>query len=461
MAMWKRFLFLTLLVQAIGGSTAFADRTVYTVVMCDTNARGKDGLREAVANCGKTFLSMVEAFGRQGVACAQPEYIPGDQVGVAEVRRRVSALPIGNTDTLLFFYVGHGKSRERVHILATSRGEIPRDEMRNALMTAPRVRPRLTLMLTECCANEQAPKPLGVIPMYGLSLDEKVPDRNLLVNLLLDHSGFVDITSCSYDETSAAGLFSDELKFHMEAEANFDSYDVNRDGFVSWREFFPVVVRSTNEDRQELQKRIGGGDHKTQIPYAFSLGTAPRDVETEIYAANFGFHFTMTSRDFWNAARLTQNPDPDTSAGRIGLRAGDVLDTLDDLPIWNPIDVFGHHLDTKVRFYRGGQMETRVADLPLETPFPPGVPKELFAQNFVMSYHLIPFGKQFGARITRLLTNNSPLKAVRMVPGDRIVLIDGELIHSPRDVENHGRETVIIYIDVRTGLVKRAVVNLL
>src|ERR1035437_3868951 len=98
--MWKRSLLLALCVQAIGGGTAFADRTVYTVVMCDTNAKGTDGLREAVADCGKIFLSMVKAFGRQGIACAEPEYIPGDQVGVAEVRRRVAALPIDDTDTL-------------------------------------------------------------------------------------------------------------------------------------------------------------------------------------------------------------------------------------------------------------------------------------------------------------------------------------------------------------------------
>jgi hypothetical protein len=454
--MWKRALLLALFVQAIGGGAAFADRKVYTVVMCDTNAKGTDGLREAVADCGKIFLAMVKAFGRQGIACAEPEYIPGDQVGVAEVRRRVSAFPIDKNDTLLFYYVGHGKSRARVHILATSRGEVPRDEMRNALMTAPRARPKLTLMLTECCADEQGPKRLGLIPMFGLSLDEKVPNRNLLENLLLDHSGFVDITSCSYDETSLARVFSNALKLHMEAEANFESYDVNRDGFVSWGEFFPFVVRTTDE---QVEKAVGDGKSH-QIPKAFSLGTAPREVEPEIYAANFGLHFTMTCHDFWNAARLTRNPDPDTPAGRIGLKAGDVLETLDDLPIWNPIDVFGHHLDTKVRFYRDGKLETRVAYLARENPFPPGVPKELYAHNFAMSYQLIPFGKQYGVRVTRMLTDNSPLKAVGLEPGDKIVAIDGKLINSPQDVEDHGRETEIIYFDVRTGLPKRAVVNL-
>jgi C-terminal processing protease CtpA/Prc len=196
------------------------------------------------------------------------------------------------------------------------------------------------------------------------------------------------------------------------------------------------------------------------VPFAFSLGTAPGEVEPETYAANMGAHFTIVYRDFWNAAKLTRTPGLDTPAGRAGLQAGDVITTLDDLPIWGPIDVFGHHLDTKVDFLRDGKPETRTADLPRETPFPPGVPPEQFSRNFVMSFQLIPFGKHYGARITRMLTDASPLKRGGLETGDTIVLIDGQLIDSAQDVANHARETDVVYIDVRTGLLKKANVNL-
>jgi hypothetical protein len=450
--MLRRSFLCALLVHIIGGA-ALADRTVYTVVMCDTNLKGSASLRAKVTKCGQGFCSMVEGFRDQGIACEPPALIRGNEIGLDEVRRRVSAFPIDNNDTLLFYYIGHGVSRARTHVLATSRGEITRDEVRTALMSAARVQPRLTLLLTECCANEAGPKDLGLIPLFGLSLDERVPNKNLLANLLFDHTGLVDATSSSHDESSQAGFFFDSLRYHMEGSAKFHIYDVNGDGFVSWKEFFPSIARTTNA----LFKKIAvEGEQSTQIPFAFSLGTAPGETDRENYAANLGLHFTIISRDFWNAAKLTRDPAPNTPAGRIGLRAGDVLDTLDDLPIWNPIDVYGHHLDTKVNFYRGGRLMTTMADLPQETPFPSGVPTERYSRKFVMSYQLIPFGdKKFAARVTRLLANESPLKAHGFAPGDMIVKLDGDWIGSDQDVANHFGRTEIIYLDVRTGLLKQ------
>jgi hypothetical protein len=396
---------------------------------------------------------MISTFNERGVTCLKPVRINGDQIRLAEVQRLVATFPIDEKDTLLFYYVGHGKSHEGVHILDAEIGAITRDEIRDDLLRAPRIRPRLTLLLTECCAKEAA-RGLALPPMFGLSLDEKVPNRNLVENLLLDHSGVVDITSCSYGEVARIGkenaLFSYLFENLITAESSADAYDANGDGFVSWSEFFPKLLDATSDVSR-------GAQH----PYQFSLGTAPGVSEPDRYASSFGLHFSIIPLNFKKfAAKLTRDPEPDTPAGRIGLRAGDILDTLDDLPIWGPIDVYGHHLDTKVQFYRDGELQTRWADLPRETPFPPDVPPELYSQNFVMSYQLIPFGKSYGARITRILANNSPLRPVGMEPGDIIVRIDGERISSAQDVANHSRETEIIFFDVRTGLPKRENVQL-
>jgi hypothetical protein len=438
------------LVLAIGG-TAFADRTIYTVVMCDTNA---SGVKAQVDTCAKKFEALITAFNQRGITCLRPVRINGDEIGLAEVQRRVAAFPIDGTDTLIFYYVGHGKSREGVHLLDVERGAITRDEIRNVLMRAPRVPPRLTLLLTECCAPESAQRPFVPIPMFGLPLSERVPTRNLLENLLLDHSGLVDVTSCSYGEVARIGdenaLFSYVLENLIMAESSAEAYDANGDGFVSWKEFFQKVAAATSE--------VSRG---AQVPFAFSLGTSAREFEPDHYAANFGLHFTIVTLNFRRfAAKLTRDPEPDTPAGRIGLRTGDILFTLDDLPIWGPIDVYGHHLDTKVQFYRNGELLTRWGDLPRETPFPPDVPRELYSQNFVTSFQLIPFGKDYGARITRILAGNSPLKPIGLEPGDMIVRIDGQRIGSATDVANHVLETEVIFIDVRTGLLKGAKVNL-
>jgi hypothetical protein len=341
--------------------------------------------------------------------------------------------------------------------------------------------------VTECCANEVGPLQLNSVVTFGAPFEEQVPDRNLLENLLLGHSGLVDITSSSHNEFSAPLTFSDSLKAGMGAVANFDLCDKNRDGFVSWGEFFPIIKRGTDELYQErraqvlvaLKTRLAGRidpdekqnlqnklqewtNQKNQLPYAFSLGSAPREVERELFASNFGFSFSILPRDFGCVARLTRTPDPNTPAGRIRLQAGDIVETLDNLPIWGPSDVYGHHLDTKVQFFREGRTETRVADLPVETPFPPDVPRELYSQKFLTSYQLMPFGKACGMRISRMLARTSPLAAAspNIEVGDVIVLIDGQRIASAQDVESHFRETEIIFLSVRTNLPRRAVVKL-
>ena len=267
--MWKRSLLVALFLLAAAGP-AHADRTIYMAVMCDTNLSGKEGLKKEVAKCGADILSMIEAFRNQGIRCADPAFISGDEVGLNEVRRRIASFPIDRNDTLIFYYVGHGKSRGRQHILDASCGEITRDEARQALLSAPRVPPRLILLVTECCANESA-RPQELIPMYGLSLDEKVPNKSLLENLLLEHSGIVDITSSSYNQPSVPRMFALSIKFHMESESSFEWYDLDKNGFVTWKEFFPKIIRTTND----LYRKALPDGNDPQTPFSFSLGTAP------------------------------------------------------------------------------------------------------------------------------------------------------------------------------------------
>src|SRR5262249_28936589 len=152
--------------------------------------------RKLVTDCGEGFVSMVKDFRNQGIACEDPRLIRGDEIGLDAIRERVSAFPIDENDTLLFYYIGHGASVERRHALATSRKElIAREAVLATLRDASRVRPRLIVMMTECCADEKVERFAGLAESYGLSLGEKVPNRDLLGNLLLEHSGVVDVTS--------------------------------------------------------------------------------------------------------------------------------------------------------------------------------------------------------------------------------------------------------------------------
>jgi hypothetical protein len=135
---------------------------------------------------------------------------------------------------------------------------------RDTLVKTMKARPhRLVVVMTDCCAN-------FIDVDVAVAWDSQPPQPEPLTDLLLRHSGVVDITSSHTGlpsrGTSDGGLFT--LAFCRALHsANGKELDENQDGFVSWGEFFLTVGTET---MHSALKR-----HRLQIPQAFSLGSIP------------------------------------------------------------------------------------------------------------------------------------------------------------------------------------------
>ena len=110
------------------------------------------------------------------------------------VLKYYSGLKVGPSDTVLFYFSGHGAvDRARGHVLVLGEKLLWRSDVQDAIKGT---KPRLAICLTDCCAG------------YGDELPE-VP-REVKVSwatvesLLFRHQGVVDINACSIGESRGA-----------------------------------------------------------------------------------------------------------------------------------------------------------------------------------------------------------------------------------------------------------------
>jgi S1-C subfamily serine protease len=155
-------------------------------------------------------------------------------------------------------------------------------------------------------------------------------------------------------------------------------------------------------------------------------------------------------------ARLTRASVPGGPAASIGLEAGDMIISLDDIPLREPIDLQFHYAHTTLVFIniRTGQPQTAELDLG------PSTIVDHFAANLGIYYVLYPHGGSMGARLSRYPVAGTACSGLRLEPGDMIVSLDGQPIRTHADVANHIDRTTLEFIDVRTGERRSYQVNL-
>ncbi len=223
-------------------------------------------------------------------------------------------LQVDQTDTLLCFYSGHG-SFDPTHgqALMMVHGALWRSQLR-AAMEAKRA--RLVVLWTDCCSTTQVPVGVAQRPPPPPG-----PESKLLVNLLLQHRGVVDLNASSpgqaaWGDTVHGGLFTFALTESLKPE-QFAAMDTDRDGFVGWSEFVPAVRRKLDEVFGEFKERcltdpgirspkldetLGRQDQQTL--YAGSLGDRlsglaavppPGPGRTEFDAPNLGITFVLVA----------------------------------------------------------------------------------------------------------------------------------------------------------------------
>ena len=184
--------------------------------------------------------------------------------------------------------------------------------------------------------------------------------------------------------------------------------------------------------------------------------------DREYDAPNIGMRFRLVKVGGAAGAQLTRYPAPGSGAAQLLLEPGDIIYNLDFLPIREPVDVMNHHGRTDVSFInvRTGQPQAGVMILPGYTPLPSDVPPERYAGNLGIHYQLIPYADgTLGARLTRTAYGNTPAAALRLELGDMIVRLDGEPIRKPEDVLSHVEQTKVELIDIRTGKLNTALVE--
>jgi len=166
-------------------------------------------------------------------------------------------------DTIFIYYCDHGATdmaadpnpgqRTLGHYLALTNGRpLFRSTLRRGLA---RRRPRLTILITECCSN--------VVPLAPAAGPPAL-EPGLARSLFLRTRGIVDFTAATFDpqngtEESAwthsiGGIFTFSLGSTLIGAGLADLDTSPRDGLVTWTEVFPRVRQATSEAFQELRR---------------------------------------------------------------------------------------------------------------------------------------------------------------------------------------------------------------
>ncbi|MCI0459369.1 MAG: caspase family protein [Gemmataceae bacterium] len=193
-------------------------------------------------------------------------------------------LKVAPTETLFCYYSGHGGSdKERGHFLQMKGGRLFRSELRAAMEAR---RPRLLVLLSDCCADYGTG--LG-LPTNRLSLildDKDAPKdgrrkraedgarQNTLKvvrgetfrRLLFGQRGVVDISACevgkvAFSSRSRGGYFTTTLTGLLGVDG--DRFESDPDGSVGWGGFFHVLQTATSQRARN--------DAYSQTPRAFAL----------------------------------------------------------------------------------------------------------------------------------------------------------------------------------------------
>ncbi|WP_165069411.1 PDZ domain-containing protein [Paludisphaera rhizosphaerae] len=328
--------------------------------------------------------------------------LQGREVTPANLGQTIRALPVGPDDVLLFYYTGHGATLEQTgHVMAFMGGRdasgepvaqpVPRAEIRKLLLSKGA---RMTVLLSDCCANlvpiRREPPNVGA-PAPGAP--GPPPGPTTLQMLLFEHRGLVDLTSSMYDPVLGVGE-------------------------KSWTEstsgsFFTVALTNLMMAPPDV------------------LDVAPRDgfVEWKEFFPRVRSETNQIYHDF-RSSRLGVGPDGKPAAGP------ELRESLEAQPDQTP-QAFA--LPTRGGTGGGGGG---------------GGGAELFASNLGISYRLVPYRDHLAASLTRQPVPNSPAASVGFEPGDQIYALDGVAIRSPEDVLGHVNQTVVEFVDVRTGQAK-------
>jgi hypothetical protein len=205
------------------------------------------------------------------------DVLEGDDATPVKVLEHYENLKTEPGEVLFFYYSGHGGTDKNTgHFLAMAAGNLPRSELRTVMEAH---RPRLLILLSDCCADYSAPVSLGAVPtkaekefkLVRLSQTaQRERDGSLARQILFEQRGVVDINACQTGKGSDSvhykgGYFTLAMIRLMNATPK--QYGVAQNGTVEWPTFFVALQNETLRDVTTARR-------PNQLPMAFAMNTS-------------------------------------------------------------------------------------------------------------------------------------------------------------------------------------------
>jgi hypothetical protein len=222
-------------------------------------------------------------------------------------------LKVGPDDALFFYYAGHGATDPRKgHFLALQElnaRPLLRADLRRAMQEH---QPGLIVLLTDCCST--------VYKLPGKSrrvYEDEGAARTMqpvLRCLLYQSRGVVDITAstgnASFGDDHDGGIFT--RTFDRLVRAGIAPSDADRDGFVTWPEFFSRLQAETEGVfvtwAQHQRARGEDVDQTSQKPHAFALGGGSDAVSLRNETPGLlRYQFRWSGQPKWEDASIAPN----------------------------------------------------------------------------------------------------------------------------------------------------------
>ncbi|SRR5579883_562677 len=238
--------------------------------------------------------------------------LTGKDVSAEGILAYYRTLKVTPNDALLFYYAGHGATDpEKGQFLALHELKakpLIRGDLRRAM---EQNRPGLIVIITDCCSDRH-PLPGKMRRIY----EEEGRARAIqpvLRCLLYQSRGVVDITASSgnaaFGDDHEGGIFTRSIDKLV--RGGIENLDADRDGFVSWPEFFARVQKETQGTFvtwANRQRALGEDvDQKSQKPRAFSLGSIGGAVPVRLrndHNTPVDYQYRWVGHPSWESGRL-------------------------------------------------------------------------------------------------------------------------------------------------------------
>jgi len=250
----------------------------------------------------------------------QIDRLEGRKVTKENILKYYRELKVGPDEALLFFYAGHGGLDPKLgQCLQPQMGRtalVPRSEVRKAM---DQKGAGLVVLLTDCCSSYLRGRPA----VRDRETVTRVVLHPVLRCLFFQHRGTVDLTAAedgtgAYADDQHGGVFTGALVTLLNRDLK--TLDTDRDGFLSWKEFFPQLSRGTADQFEKFaeQQRADGKrlDQTTQRPRSFALpdGLATTEARTSYAVVSLHndsgkavrYRYRWTGEREWRAATVSR-----------------------------------------------------------------------------------------------------------------------------------------------------------